>query len=72
MVFHLPSHSQRNMFRQATWLFPLQSNRFSFLGNPVSHQLILLFFAIVKGQPFAVMLSSGFLREYVLQFKGQW
>ena len=36
MVFHLLSHSQRNMFRQTIRLFPLQSNRYSFLGNSVS------------------------------------
>ena len=73
MVFHLSGHFHHNMPYQVTWLFLIKkAMALRFRHGLWKHQLIMLFFAIVKGQPFAIMLSSGFLREYMPQFKGRW
>ena len=59
MVVHPRSYSQHNMLHQATWLFPLQSNRFSFLGNPVSASAYTAILCYSKG---AAVCSHAFQR----------
>ena len=72
MVFHLSSHSHHNMPHQVTWLFLTKSNGFALSSWLVAASAYNAILCYSKGQPFAIMLSSGFLREYALQFVGLW